>query len=142
MGAIGPGNWELQGLQASLYLLAPALKTPGHALGHAALQPSAATRRLQGTAGATAAADAMAPACLPAWRPSDAPLPAHAAAGLHGCPSDALLPAHADGGELATAAEYERLAARLAALPTSEAEDQALLDGGTVTGALGLLAGP
>lgn len=77
-----------------------------------------------------------APECLPAWRLSDAPLPAHAAAGLHGCPSDALLPAHADGGELATAAEYERLAARLAALPTSEAEDQALLDGGTVTGAL------
>lgn len=40
----------------------------------------------------------------------------------------------AAGGEFATAAERERLAARLAALPTSEAEDQALLDGGTVTG--------
>ncbi len=40
----------------------------------------------------------------------------------------------AEGGELATASERERLAARLAALPTSEAEDQALLDGGTVTG--------
>ena len=31
--------------------------------------------------------------------------------------------------------EYDRLAALLAAAPTSEAEDQALLDGGSVTGA-------
>ena len=53
---------------------------------------------------------------------------------LHPLLSHAFLPAPAASGELATAAEYERLAARLAALPTSEAEDQALLYGGTVTG--------
>ena len=40
----------------------------------------------------------------------------------------------AAGGEWATAEERERLAARLASLPTSEADDQALLDSGKVTG--------
>ena len=40
----------------------------------------------------------------------------------------------AAGGEWATAEEQERLAARLASLPTSEADDQALLDSGKVTG--------
>lgn len=43
-------------------------------------------------------------------------------------------PTRPAGGELATAAEHDRLRARLRALPTSEEEDQALLDGGTVTG--------
>lgn len=34
----------------------------------------------------------------------------------------------AAGGALCTAAEFERLLARLGSLPTTEAEDQALLD--------------
>ena len=46
-----------------------------------------------------------------------------------------VLCAAGEGGVYATRAEHDRLAARLAALPTTEEQDQALLDSGNITGA-------
>ena len=44
-------------------------------------------------------------------------------------------PTEKKGSKYVSKKEYDRLAALLTAAPTSEAEDQVLLDGGSVTGA-------
>lgn len=61
-----------------------------------------------------------------------APLPA--AQNSHPTHSCLPPPAENKGSKYVNRAEYDRLAALLASVPTSEAEDQALLDGGSVTG--------
>lgn len=64
--------------------------------------------------------------------PACSPSPSHPTACLPPC----LAPAEKKGSKYVSKKEYDRLAALLAAAPTSESEDQALLDGGSVTGAL------